>query len=268
MKKTKKTLSIIIATFNRSKQYDRVVASLKSQLSVGVELVTIDGVAGLSRARNLGWQKSKGEYVAYIDDDAIATGDWVESILHFIKQHSDVVAFGGPYTSSNSDSLPSWIPRELTAMEIATKVARPIVLPHEWLTGTNMIFSKSILKEIGGFDELLGVTPTRRSYGEETDLLIRIHNAGYKIWYDPKIKVQHEFARAKQSLAFLLRDQFTHGYNSHYTFQHLVKSDPVGTASTALTRFTQPGLHLLTRIYFALSPFAYLLGMILGKARM
>lgn len=260
-------LSLVIATFNRSKQYDRAVASLKPQLSQAVELVTIEGVAGLSKARNQGWRKAKGEYVAYIDDDAISTNNWVNTILAFVKSHPDVVAFGGPYTSSNQETIPRWIPQQLTTMKIKTTKARPIKLPHEWLTGTNMIFRKTILQEMGGFDESLGVTPTRRSYGEETDLLIRIHNAGYKIWYDPKIKVQHEFARAKQSLSFLLHDQFTHGYNSRYTFQHLVKSDPVGTAGTALTRFTQPGLHLLTRIYFALSPFAYLLGMIVGKAR-
>ena len=267
MKTPKIILSITVATFNRSKLYERLISSLNPQLKDGVELVTIQGIAGLSRARNQGWQQAKGQYVAYIDDDAITTGDWVSTILAFIKSHPDVVAFGGPYASSNQETIPSWIPQQLTTMKIKTSKARPIILPHEWLTGTNMIFRRSVLKELGGFDESLGVTPTRRSYGEETDLLIRLHNAGYPIWYDPTITVLHEFALAKQSIFFLLHDQFTHGYNSRYTFKHLVKSDPVGTAGTALTRFAQPGLHFLTRVYFALSPFAYLLGMLVGKAR-
>lgn len=267
MKTVNLKLSIVVATFNRSALYEKVVKSLKSQLTKDVELVTIEGVAGLSKARNLGWKKAKGIYVAYIDDDAIAGKHWVKNILDFIEHHKEVVAFGGPYTSSNQVSLPKWIPRELTVMELGTKIARPIQLPYEWLTGTNMVFRKSILEELGGFDESLGVTPTRRAYGEETDLLIRIHNLGHDIWYDPNIKVEHFFSPQKQSLCFLLKDQFIHGYNSVNTFKNLVKSDPGKTAGTAFARLTRPGLPLLTRIYFLFSPFAYIFGSILGKLK-
>jgi GT2 family glycosyltransferase len=258
-------LSIIIATHKRLHLLVRVRESLAHQLSTTVELIIIENDYGLAKARNVGWKKAKGEYVVYIDDDAVATNDWVANILQFIKLHPDVVAFGGPYTSLNEAVLPTWIPRDLTAMEIAAKVARPIILPHEWLTGTNMIFRKSVLKELGGFDEALGVTPTRRSYGEETDLLIRIHNAGYAIWYDPKIRVLHEFALSKASLCFLLKDQFTHGYNSHNTFKNLTKSDPAGTATSAFARLSRTNLEFKTRLYYLLSPFAYLSGIILGK---
>lgn len=260
-------LSIIVCSYNRSDKYKRVVASLTPQLAKDVELVTIEGVSGLAKARNQGWMRAKGEYVAYIDDDAIATDDWVDRILAFIKQHPEVAAFGGPYTSSNERDLPAWIPAELTSMQIATMKARPIRLPSEWLTGTNMIFKKSALQQLGGFDESLGVTPKRRGYGEETDLLIRLHNAGYALWYDPRIKVLHEFSTAKQSFWFLIKDQFTHGYNSHNTFKHLSRSEPGKTGVTLLSRLTRPNLLLKTRLYFLLSPMAYLAGMLLGKIR-
>lgn len=258
-------ISIIISTYQRSDQYNRVVASLKSQLNKDVELVTIEGVAGLAKARNIGWRKARGEYVAYIDDDAIATPHWIENILNFIKMHPDVVAFGGPYSSSNQSELPAWIPTELTTMEVAAKKPRPILLPHEWLTGTNMIFRRDTLKSLGGFDESLGVTPTRRAYGEETDLLIRLHNAGHEIWYDPKIKVLHEFSKQKQSLYFLLKDQFTHGLNSRHTFKNLKRSDPGKTANTMFDRLARPGLSPKTRVYFLFAPLAYMLGMILSR---
>ncbi len=260
-------LSISVCTYNRSKNYERVVASLKSQLRNNVELVSVEGVAGLAKARNIGWRKARGEYVAYIDDDAVATSDWVKNILNFIKLHPDVVAFGGPYSSSNQSELPTWIPKELTTMEVAAKKPRPIHLPHEWLTGTNMIFRRDTLKSIGGFDESLGVTPTRRAYGEETDLLIRLHNAGHEIWYDPKIKVLHEFSKQKQSFSFLLKDQFTHGLNSRHTFKNLQRSDPGKTANTMFDRLTRPGISFKTRVYFLIAPLAYILGMLVGRIR-
>lgn len=260
-------LSISVCTYNRSKNYERVVASLKSQLRNNVELVSVEGVVGLAKARNIGWRKAKGEYVAYIDDDAIATSDWVKNILNFIKLHPDVKAFGGPYISSNQSELPAWIPKELTTMEVAAKKPRPIRIPHEWLTGTNMIFRRDALKSIGGFGESLGVTPTRRAYGEETDLLIRLHNAGHEIWYDPKIKVVHEFSKQKQSFFFLVKDQFTHGLNSQHTFKNLQRSDPGKTANTMLDRLTRPGLSFKTRAYFLIAPLAYILGMLVGRIR-
>lgn len=150
-------------------------------------------------------------------------------------------------------------------MEVATKKSRPIHLPHEWLTGTNMIFRRDALKAIGGFDESLGVTPTRRAYGEETDLLIRLHNAGHEIWYDPNIKVLHEFSKQKQSFYFLLKDQFTHGLNSRNTFKNLQRSNPGKTANTMLDRLIRPGLSFKTRLYFLMAPLAYMLGMLIGR---
>lgn len=278
-------LTVVIATADRPILCRKVLKSLAKQIGEQ-EILLIDNgkvklpretykaanlryfytsIKGLAHARNLGWQKAHGDYIAYLDDDAIATHAWVQNILKFIKLHPDVIAFGGPYASSNKDLLPTWIPRELTTMKIVTKVARPIVLPHEWLTGTNMIFRRSILEEHGGFNESLGVTSTRRSYGEETDLLIRVHNAGYAIWYDPEIRVLHEFAQSKASLSFLIRDQFIHGYNSLDTFKNLAKSDPGGTANTAFSRLSRANLDLKARLYFLLSPLAYLTGILIGK---
>ena len=36
---------------------------------------------GLCHARNAGWRNAAGDYVAYLDDDAIASRDWIAAIL-------------------------------------------------------------------------------------------------------------------------------------------------------------------------------------------
>lgn len=260
-------LSIVISTYNRHQLYQRVVASLTPQLVNGVEIVTVEGVVGLARSRNQGWKKAKGEYVAFIDDDAIASASWVKEILGFIKKHRSVVAFGGPYNSSNQRDIPSWIPRELTGKVLPGKTARPINLGAEWLNGTNMIFSRQVLQALGGFDESLGIKGSKRGYGEETDLQIRLHNAGYEIWYSPKIMVEHEFASFKQNLWYLIKNQYLHGLGSIHTFKHLRKSNPGKTATSLIAKLLKPKLLWQTRLYYFLSPLAYLLGQTLAKLK-
>src|SRR5437763_1350280 len=52
------------------------------------------GQRGVSGARNSGVAASHGEVVAFLDDDAVASANWLESLLrHFAKP--DVVGVGG-----------------------------------------------------------------------------------------------------------------------------------------------------------------------------
>lgn len=284
------TLSIVVSSFNKPNKLKRCLWSLINNQPNSAEVILIDNgcnpktiraittfgknnsfkyyktvVAGLAHARNIGWKKAKGEYIAYIDDDAVADTDWIISILNFIKHHPDVDAFGGSYISLNKSQIPLWIPPELTAHAYRARVARPLDLGYDWLTGTNMIFKRDALLTIGGFNENLGVNGEKRAYGEETELQIRLHNLGYIIWYDPKIKVKHEFARFKMNMTYLLKDQFINGHNSTEVFKHFKKTNRSYTASTILDRIFKPGIPLKRRIYYVLAPIFYTAGIIWAK---
>jgi len=128
-----------------------------------------------------------------------------------------------------------------------------------------MIFKRSILKKLDGFDESLGITGNKRGYGEETDLQIRIHNLGHDIWYDPKIMVEHYFAKFKQNIWYLLKNQFTHGKNSRAIFHDFTISTQSKTASTSWARLKQKNISLVTRIYYLLSPLFYLFGSLASR---
>jgi glucosyl-dolichyl phosphate glucuronosyltransferase len=280
-------LSVNISTYNRSKHCQQAIKSVIHQVTrTSYEIIVIDNgtksttkkmiqklqskfsnihyyqtrITGLAHARNLGWKKARGEYIAYLDDDAIASPDWIKSIDIFITKHPKVAIFGGLYTSSNQDEIPRWIPAELTSKILPGKKDRSINLGLEWLNGTNIIIKKSLLKKLDGFDESLGVNAGKRAYGEETDLQIRASNAGILVWYSPKIKVEHFFATEKQNIIYLLKNQFIHGQNSHQVFKLLKQSNKSATASTSINRLFQKNIPLKRRVYYLLSPICYLLG--------
>lgn len=264
MKTVKYKLSIVIATNKRKAQLERLLKSLAHQITKQVELIIIHNSYGLSKARNKGWKKANGQYVAFIDDDAIANPDWVEHILGFINKHPDVLAFGGPYRSLNQQDIPSWIPKELTTHNLSIKRARPLNIGFEWLTGTNMVYARHLLLSLGGFDENLGVKGGSRGYGEETELQIRIANAGHQIWHDPSIMVEHEFAGSKQNMLYLLLDQYRHGRDSIATFRNLRVATKKTTAKKVIDRIIAPALPIYTKIYYLLSPWIYTSGKIMG----
>lgn len=230
-------ITVVVCTKDRPRELDRVLDSLVMAIRHrDIELLIIDNgiikvakplfnkyskkygnlryiqerVIGFSSARNRGWKEAKGEYIAYIDDDAVAYFDWIDRILNFIKRYPEAEVFGGPYERFSLVDIPNWIPDELGTMTNGSKMKK-LKIGREWLSGTNMILKKSTLKDIGGFSTKLGVPGKVLGYGEETELQIRLAKKGIDIYYDPSIKVKHLLDERKMSLSWLLRNKYILG---------------------------------------------------------
>lgn len=218
-------LTIIVCTTGKRKELSKCLLSLKESKDVevliinngrgevnpskGIKVVHISE-SNLSRARNIGWEKARAEYVAYIDDDSIADANWVKNILSFIQKHPKVEAFGGPYGRYSIDPLPSWVPQNFGQMNWGEE-AKILNTGKEWLTGTNMIFAKSSLKKIGGFNETLGMRGEVIDYGEEIEVQIKLTNLGIPIYYDPSIKVRHLVDKRKLHFFWMCKDAYVRG---------------------------------------------------------
>ena len=71
----------------------RLDAELEKKLG-GAKIITVPE-AGLSRARNAGAAAAGGIYLTYIDDDAIAAPDLLESVRGAFKAHKNAGVIGG-----------------------------------------------------------------------------------------------------------------------------------------------------------------------------
>lgn len=239
-------LSVIVCTYNRSSWLRRCLASLEPQCSDGgvVEVLIVDNnspddtrkvaeeytsrmqhfryiyekAQGLSHARNRGYRESRGQFVAYLDDDAKAHADWVASIIQFFETLPEASGVGGPYKSFSPVPPPLWFPKEYGCWSLGAKTRK--LKENEYVNGANMAFTKQALIALGGFDTTIGMTGSKVSYGEETNLTMRMRECGRSVYYCPKMVVDHAILPYKQHLGWLLKSSFANGYDGVTTLNY------------------------------------------------
>ncbi len=238
-------LSVAVCTRNRSALLARVLDSLCAQTLdpslyevVVVDNGSTDGTAavaadfarrhacvrcvreervGLSHARNRGFAEAAGEYVGYTDDDCKAPPEWLARADRIAADVAPAV-FGGPYRPYYDSPRPAWYLDRYASL-IIDGPARPLG-PGEFLSGGNIFFRRSVLRDAGGFRHDLGMAGEEIAFGEETDLLLRLRAAspGAVVYYDPELLVHHLVRREKMTLGWIVRQQFRRGVSARRTF--------------------------------------------------
>jgi glycosyltransferase involved in cell wall biosynthesis len=137
--------------------------------------------------RNFGIRKAKGEAVAFIDGDAIANPFWLRELRAGL-QHADIVA-------GRTIQIGYRPFEELERVELIVE-GTDVTYPS-----SNLAYRKSVLNEIGGFDEWF-VT------AEDIDLNIRAVRAGHTIAFSAGAIVYH---RTRSSVYDFLRQALWNG---------------------------------------------------------
>lgn len=164
---------------------------------------------GLSHARNRGWQEAQGEYIGYLDDDAIASPDWLNAAQNVILEQSPEI-FGGPFYAYYNTPKPDWIPCEFGSRSFGDEAC---VLNSDYLSGGNMFVRREVFSQVGGFDPRLGMSGQKISYAEEVFLQqkVRTDIPESVIYYDPKVFIYHLVRAEKASLLWMIQAKFASG---------------------------------------------------------
>jgi glycosyltransferase involved in cell wall biosynthesis len=236
-------VSVVVCTYNRKKILDDCLNSLTRQSCPDskFEVLVVDNgstdytnllvqskyrqfqnihylhepVIGLSQARNTGWRQARGQYVAFIDDDAQADMDWVESIIHCFESLSPRPgAIGGKTDAKWEEEPPKWLAdsvelqRSLSIRDGGDVVMR--CMPQD-IWGVNCAYMKKLLEEMGGFDTRLGRVGNALFSSEEKLLNLKIAAAGYHLYYTPQMCVQHFIPKSRLTRWWFIKRQFFYG---------------------------------------------------------
>ena len=211
------SVSIIINTLNRAEFLKKTLESLRLLDYQNFEVVVVNGPstdetsslllswepsirigycpeANLSMSRNIGIAMAKGEFVAFIDDDAIPEAEWLcQAIAGFDSE--EIAATGGKvfdHTGYKYQYQYAKANRLGEGIWHLTKPSPDFCFPYSfefpYLQGTNMLFRRQALIKVGGFDEEFSY------YLDETEVFLRLIDEGYFIRQLPNAYVHHKYA--------------------------------------------------------------------------
>lgn len=239
----KRTLSVVICTYNRLDCLAESIGSVRAQVAQrsDVELIVIndgstDGTTewlsapervwtantrilnqpnqGLSAARNRGWQEASGDWIAYLDDDAIASDNWTGDLLAACATvETKIGVIGGPIRLRWRQPAPAWLSPQLEEWLTSyqptnyaeTSVDRPL------FRGANMTCRRTALARIGGFSLELGRKAGSLLSREECDLADRMRVAEYAFRFEPAPWVWHQVHPERLRRAWFCRRLYWEG---------------------------------------------------------
>ncbi|UCG34853.1 MAG: glycosyltransferase family 2 protein [Candidatus Omnitrophota bacterium] len=266
-------VSAIICTYNRAEYLRKAIQSLTNQTlhkdqyeilivdnggtdntqqvvkkfsNVGNIRYIYEPISGLSQARNAGWLNAKGEYVAYLDDDAIASPQWFEKILEaFETVKPKPGCVGGKIEPIWEAPKPIWL-SDKTFLQLTVLDWSPIPIflnDKQWLAGANIAYPQKLLKDVGGFKTTLGRRGNRLFSMEENLVRIQLEKMGYRCYYHPEIVVRHHILPQRLTKKWFLRKSYLNGVSSA-----LIK---IYLEAPSLLNRLQKGFTTIIRILFS-----------------
>jgi glycosyltransferase involved in cell wall biosynthesis len=181
----------IIVVEDGTSDGEDIVSEMAAASAVSVVYFRIPH-SGLAVARNVGAEKSSGEIVAYIDDDALAVPCWLSRLVEAL--HFDGAGGAGGRVSPDypDDSLIAEVEPDGRMLSSGNSSSLPGVHEVAFVPGGNMAFWRRSMVEVKGFD---GAYTKRGCWREETDLCVRLRSRGYRIFYTSAAEVGHRGAR-------------------------------------------------------------------------
>jgi GT2 family glycosyltransferase len=133
-------------------------------------VLTTNGV-GPARAKNTALNVASGEWVAFTDADTIPDRNWLETALDVANENGYDAIEG---------SIEPWPEPTRRALNV-----QPSNQTGGRFMGGNMVFRRSLLERLNGFD------PSLEQFLEDSDLALRALDTGATIAYVPELRVTH-----------------------------------------------------------------------------
>lgn len=150
---------------------------------------------GLVYARYKALEESRYEFISFIDDDNWVSPDWVNRVFEVMTEHPFVGACGGFVKPVFESEPPEWFESCKDAYAIGSQ-GEPgdITEARGRLVGAGLTIRKDAWQQLinlGFSNMLIGHKGNSLSRGEDTELCYALRLSGWKLWYEPGLRLKH-----------------------------------------------------------------------------
>jgi GT2 family glycosyltransferase len=226
-------LTAIVVMYNQFDLTLTALDSLRSNYAGGIDLLLVDSGStdqsrhveryvtgarvirfnhnvGFLAACNAALAHAKTPVTLFMNNDITLDSGAIEAILRRFAATSDAGAVGAKVIRTNGvlqeagciiwrDGSTQGYLRDGDPNQPEANFVREV----DFCSGVFLAVRTSLLQALGGFDEIF-----KPAYFEETDLCIRIAEAGYKTFYDPAITITHkEYSSGDAAIASMMMGQ-------------------------------------------------------------
>jgi len=174
-------------------------------------------VQGYVQAANAGIRLSRGEIIAFVDDDVLPRGDWLVVMCQEFSDDPGLEAISGRVELWNPKDLPIAIRQLAERVQFSS-------LDHAFslFIGCNMAVRHSLVERIGCYDLDLPGT------GEDSEFCYRAWKAGSKLMYVPSLFVYHDHGRQTAEARREAQRRYIAARGSIYA-KYILQRDPAIT---------------------------------------
>jgi glycosyltransferase involved in cell wall biosynthesis len=231
-------ITIAVCTFNGEQRLPHVLEALAAQGTPGpgfLEVVVVDNAStdctaavaarswqgpreslrvvrepkqGVSHARVRALSEARGRIVGFVDDDNIPAPHWAQRAVEVMEEHPRVGACGGLNEAELSTQEPAWFSRFAHVYAVGPQGDRAgdVTDARGFLWGAGLCLRRRAWEQLraAGFSPL---TTSRKGpqllSGDDTELCLALRLAGWRLWYEPDLRMKHRIATMRLSWRYL-----------------------------------------------------------------
>jgi glycosyltransferase involved in cell wall biosynthesis len=177
--------------------------------------VIVEGHPGLNQARASGVGQARLAIIQFVDDDNILAPDWISLLVDTYADRPEVGAAGGRNeplflgSAAEPGVKPPWFDPFASMFACTPEREQPLQpASKETLFGAGLSLRSAAAQAVFNPERpffLPGNIAGIVNRGDDSEICLRLRLMGWKLWYNPALRLEHQLLPSKVNWPYVLR---------------------------------------------------------------
>lgn len=201
---------VLVVDNNSSDRTAEVVRECQEKWPLKAPLrYVFEGKQGAGYARHKAVQEAASPLIGFLDDDNIPGMTWIASAYDFAQHYPQAGVLASRIQGDFESAPPEHFERISALLALTERGSEPrIYAPQKKVIPPSagmVVRSQAWLDNVPAEPVLTGRAGNSMLTGEDTESILHIQNAGWEIWYNPKMRLHHQIPSGRLTRDYLTR---------------------------------------------------------------